>query len=75
MPRLGDALIVGWSIGEGPLMAAAIAHCECGDKIYSAVSGTADGCRKLIRRKHVKHLASCSRQAELFALDQGQGSA
>lgn len=71
-PSLGDALVIKYYAEDRPFMSLAIAECECGDPraIYTAVSGSAAGARKLIYRKHRKHLATCVRQAELFRLDQ-----
>jgi hypothetical protein len=70
-PKLGDALVVNYHEHPMPRIAtvAVIAECECGTKHYSAVSGSSQSARKLIYRKHVKHLDNCPRQRELFALD------
>lgn len=69
-PRLGDALVVDYNQAEFYTgMVAAIAKCECGGQVYTAVSGSAQSARRIIYRKHVAHLKACSRQAELFALD------
>ncbi len=69
-PRMGDALVVNWIGREiAPGTYAVVADCECGQAVYTAVSGSEVAARRLIYRKHVKHLATCSKQAELFALD------
>jgi hypothetical protein len=68
-PRLGDALIINYTARQAAYTAMAIADCECGEATYTAVSSTLANARKLIYRKHVRHLVTCKRQAELFALD------
>lgn len=70
-PSMGDALVINWASREVvPMTVAAMAECECGKKVYTAVSGSFEGCRKLIYRKHRNHLSECSRQLELFAIDE-----
>ena len=69
-PTMGDALVINWECHEiGPITFAAIAMCECGEKAYTAVSGTEQGCKRLVYRKHRLHLEKCRRQRELLALD------
>jgi hypothetical protein len=66
--RYGDALVTGFEardIGAGTV--AAVASCECGQATYTAVSGTLPSVRKIIYRKHRKHLAACTTQARLAA--------
>jgi hypothetical protein len=69
-PKMGDALIINLKERQGSSGTFyAIAKCECGKAVYTAVSGSHEGIMTLLRRKHVAHLANCSKQAELFALD------
>jgi hypothetical protein len=68
-PRLGDALVVNYEEVVTPLMTMVTATCECQQVLYTAVSGTPESAKKLIYRKHVKHLEICTRQTELFELD------
>jgi hypothetical protein len=71
-PQLGDALVVDYWQHRTPLetMVFATARCECGESgRYTAASGSPESARKLIYRKHIRHLATCKRQAELFTLD------
>ena len=69
-PKMGDALVVNYvTISANSIMVAVLAQCECGNQTYTAVSGTPEQAKRLIYRKHAKHLKTCVRQAELFALD------
>lgn len=57
----GDAQITGARYREvAPGTCAAAAECEHCGAVYTAVSGTREGCRRLMRRKHLKHLPSCA---------------
>lgn len=69
-PRMGDALIVDYTTRQvSDHTYAAIAFCECYKKGYTAVSFSERSVKVLIERKHRRHLLTCSRQAELWALD------